>query len=158
MPFDTFQIWEAKGVAPNNTFAMSDHTIENNDELHLDYCIPMFSKRQTNVTGVESPEENHPDTGPAGAFVELQFTAIRADVDYTDDFLAQLIRWYQLINTEHPFLRGFLGLTNTDNPRLNTVPTSTQGYRLIDFRQVTPQTYHGKQTFVVRLQRGGKWT
>ena len=123
--------------------------------IHLDYCIPQnFSKKRTDVTGVQSEVDVHPDTGPAGAFVELQITIDRSVSDVT--MLSTLIAWYATQNTNSTYKRGFLSLSNTDNPELNlTTATSAAGYKLVQFQQLNPVDFKGRQIFRILLQFSG---
>lgn len=124
------------------------------DGIHLDYCIPKnFSKKRTDVTGVQSDEPIHPDTGPAGAFVEIQVTLDRSVSDIV--MLATLITWYGTQNTDSTFKRGFLSLTNADNPELDLTASATAGYRLIQFEQLDPIDFKGRQIFRILIQFSG---
>jgi len=108
------------------------------------------------VTGVQSDEDVHPDTGPAGAFVEIQFTVDRSNV-LAQDFLTALIRMYGIILTDSEFRRGRIGLINSDNPQLDiTEPTATLGYKLVQFQEIDPIDYKSRQIFKVLLQLAGK--
>lgn len=156
--FASFQLWIAKSLA-QNTFAQadSDKKFENDTQIKLDYCVPkQFVKKRTDVTGVQSDQDVHPDTGPAGAFVEIQFTVDRK-VAQLQDFLSALIKMYGIQNTNSEFKRGFIGLTNTDNPQLDvTTPSGTLGYRLVEFGQIDPIDYKARQIYRVLLQLAGK--
>ena len=126
--------------------------------VNLDYCIAKnFSKKRTDVTGVQSGTPIHPDTGPAGAFVEIQTTLDRSVSDVA--MLATLITWYGTQNTNSTFKRGFLSLINTDNPELNlTTATATAGYRLIQFEQLDPIDFKGRQVYRILIQFSGDTT
>ena len=156
--FATFQLWIAKSLA-SATFALADANkkFQNDAQINLDYCIPQqWVKKRTSTTGVQSDQDVHPDTGPAGALVEIQFTVDRGSV-LTQDFLTALIRMYGIQNTNSEFKRGFIGLINSDNPQLDiTTPTATLGYRLIQFAQIDPIDYKSRQIYRVLLQLGGK--
>lgn len=159
--FAKLQLWQAKSlVLP--TFDNADDTrkFESNDILRLDYCIPLkWSKKRTDTTGVQSEENVHPDTGPAGALVEIQFTVDRkvALGENDQNFLQTLILIYATQNTNSDFRRGFLGLINTDNPELDvTTVTATLGYRLLDFGQIDPIDFKARQKYRVVLQLLGK--
>lgn len=157
--FDEFQLWYADGLAPNNTYAaQTDNSLkfQNDSQIKLDYCIPVnWSKRRTDLTGVQSDEGVYPDTGPAGAFVELQLTVDRTSV-LAQDFIAVLINYYDILNTDSDFPRGRLGLTNTDNPQFDVTPVPTMGYRMIQFMQIDPMDNKGRQIYRILLQRAGK--
>lgn len=151
--FSSFKIWEAKNIE-ENTYEQSDYKFENTDQIQLDYCIARnYTKRQTDTTGVESVDGNYPDTGPAAAFIDIQLTILRTES--TPAFINNLLRWYYQIQTAIPFIRGNLGLENTDNPFLNVVPVANKGYKLSEFKQVTAQDYKGKQMYLITLQRCG---
>ena len=156
--FATLQLWIAKSLA-SATFAQadSDKKFENDAQIQLDYCIPQqWAKKRTDTTGVQSDQDVHPDTGPAGAFVEIQFTVDRSNT-VTQDFLTALIKMYGIQNTNSEFTRGFIGLINSDNPQLDiTVPTATLGYKLVQYGQIDPIDYKARQIYRVLLQLGGK--
>lgn len=156
--FDTIKIWQAKGLAPNNTYATADadrkFSNEDNPEIHLDYCIPsLWAKKRTETTGVQNEVDVHPDTGPAGAFVEIQLTIDRSIAGST--LLDTLIKWYGTQNTNSDFKRGFIGLENTDNDELNLVPLPTIGYRMVQFQQINPVDFQARQIYRITLQLGG---
>lgn len=156
--FATFQIWIATSLG-SATFALaaSNKKFQNDSQILLDYCVPKeWAKKRTDTTGVQSDEDVHPDTGPAGAFVEIQFTVNRGSV-LAQDFLTALIRMYGEQNTDSEFKRGFVGLINSDNPQLDiTTPTATLGYRLIQYGQINPVDFKSRQIYRVLLQLGGK--
>lgn len=152
--FSTLKLWEAKDAAEPG-FGDAINKIENSASLKLDYCIAKrFSKRRTDVTGVQSDEDVHPDTGGGGAFVEIQVTLDRTTA--TPSLLIPLMRWYGTININSDFKRGFLGLENADNPELDLIPGDKLGYRLVDFAQVDPNDNHGRQVYQILLQHGGR--
>lgn len=156
--FADFELWIAKSLG-SPTFAQADPAkkFKNDSQILLDYCIPLnWAKKRTDVTGVQSDEDVHPDTGPAGAFVEIQFTVDRSTAQ-VQDFLTALKNMYGIQNTDAEFKRGFIGLTNTDNPQLNiTTPLARTGYRLIQFGQINPIDFKSRQIYRVLLQLGGK--
>ncbi len=151
--FDAFAIWFALSIgSPGKASATSK--IENSATIKLDYCIPTnWAKKRTDVTGAQEETDVHPDTGPAGAFVELQVTIDRGTS--TPAFIKELIRWYGTQNTDSDFKRGRLGLENDDNPELDLVPSATIGYKLIQFGIISPVSYKAKQTYKILLQFGG---
>jgi hypothetical protein len=156
--FDTIRIWQAKALAPNNTYATADADRKfsnvDNPEIHLDYCIASnWSKKRTDTTGVQSEVDVHPDTGPAGGFVEIQLTIDRSIGGST--LLDTLLKWYGTINTDSDFRRGFIGLENTDNDELNLIPLPTIGYRLVQFQQINPVDFQARQIYRILLQFGG---
>ena len=156
--FITFQIWFAASLgSPTFALAASNKKFQNDSQIHLDYCIPKdWAKKRTDVTGVQSDEDVHPDTGPAGAFVELQFTVDRGSA-VSQDFLTALIRMYGEQNTTSEFKRGAIGLINSDNPQLDiTTPLADLGYRLIQYGQINPIDFKSRQIYKVLLQLGGK--
>ena len=151
--FTNFAIWQALSLAQPSK-ADSTVKIESSSDIRLDYGIPqLWTKRRTDITGVQETEDVHPDTGPAGGFVELQVTIDRGVS--LPEFLKTLLRWYGTQNTNSDFKRGFLGLENADNPALDLVPSATIGYRLIQFGIISPIDYKGKQTYRILLQFGG---
>ena len=154
--FEILQIWQADSLALPD---FDDATIkfENDDQIKLDYCIPqLWAKKRTETTGVQDEQDVHPDTGPAGGFVEIQFTADRS-TPLTQNFLSVLLKWYGTQNTNSDFKRGFLGLINTDNPQLDiTEPQAFLGYRLVQFQQINPLEFPARQIFRIQLQFGGK--
>jgi len=156
--FATFQLWIAKSLAsPLFSGADTDKRFQNDSQIVLDYCIPkQFSKKRTDVTGVQSDQNVHPDTGPAAALVEIQFTVDRGSV-LTQDFLSTLIKMYGIQNTDSDFRRGFIGMSNSDNPQLSIPsPSATLGYKMIQFEQIDPIDYKGRQIYRVLLQLQGK--
>ena len=158
--FATFQIWIAASLgSPTFGAADANKKFENDSQIKLDYVIPkQFAKKRTDVTGVQSDQNVHPDTGPAAALVELQFTVDRSNI-LTQDFLTALINMYGIQNTDSDFKRGFIGLINSDNPQLNiTTPSSTLGYKMVQFEQIDPIDYKARQIYRVLLQLGGKAT
>lgn len=151
--FETIKIWQAGTIALPG-FANATNKFENGAEIKLDYCIPkQWSKKRTETTGVESEIDVHPDTGPAGAFVEIQIIIDRKTTSPT--FLKHLMRWYATQNTDSDFTRGFLGLENSDNPELNLVPSATLGYKLVYFQQINPSDHKARQMYQIVLQLGG---
>ncbi len=156
--FFVLKLWVATSLG-SATFAQgaSNKKFQNDAQIKLEYCIPKrWAKKRTDVTGVQSDIDVHPDTGPAGAFVEIQFSVDRGSAQ-TQDFLTALIRMYGTQNTDSEFKRGFLGLINGDNPQLDiTTPTATLGYRLIEYEQIDPIDYKSRQLYRVLLQLGGK--
>ncbi len=158
--FETFQLWQAASLAlPGFDNADDNRKFENDTQVKLDYCIPsLFVKKRTDTTGVQSEQDVHPDTAPAGGFVEAQITIDRKSV-LTQDVLSALIYWYGTQNTNSVFKRGFLGLINTDNPQLDIpTPSATLGYRLVQFQQLNPVDFPARQIFRIMLQLGGKAT
>ena len=155
--FATFQLWMATSAASND-YDNATIKFQNDTQINLDYCIPQnWSKKRTDVTGVQNEQDVHPDTGPAGAFVEIQFVVDRSTTQ-SQDFLSMLIQMYGTQNTNSDLKRGNLGLTNTDNPQLNVTPVVDLGYKLIQFQQIDPIDYKARQIYRVMLQLGGKAT
>jgi len=154
--FEVLQIWQAVSLASPD-FVSSTIKFENDSQIKLDYCIPqLWVKKRTDTTGVQDEQDVHPDTGPAGGFVEIQFTVDRSSV-LTQDFLKVLLTWYGTQNTNSDFRRGFLGLTNGDNPQLDiTLPNATLGYRLVQFQEIDPIDFQSRQIYKILLQFGGK--
>ena len=154
--FATFQLWEALSIA-QPAFANSTNKFQNDAQIKLDYCVALdWTKKRTDITGVQNDQGVHPDTGPAGAFVQLQFTVDRSTA-VSQDFLSVLIKMYGRQNTNSAFKRGFIGLINTDNPQLDvTIPTEFLGYRIISFGEIDPIDFHARQIYRVLLQLGGK--
>jgi len=156
--FATFQLWIAPSLgSPGFAAADANKKFQNDAQIQLDYCIPQqWVKKRTSTTGVQSDEDVHPDTGPAGAFVEIQFTVNRGTV-LAQDFLTALINMYGIQNTNSEFRRGSIGLINSDNPQLDiTTPLALLGYRLIQFAQIDPIDYKSRQIYRVLLQFGGR--
>ena len=156
--FATFQLWIAASLgSPTFGSADSDKKFENDSQIKLDYVIPkQFAKKRTDVTGVQSDQNVHPDTGPASALVELQFTVDRSNI-LSQDFLSTLIKMYGIQNTDSDFKRGFIGMTNSDNPQLNIPsPSATLGYKMVQFEQIDPIDYKARQIYRVLIQLGGK--
>jgi len=151
--YTNFAIWQAASLGDPSK-AGATFKIESSATIRLDYGIPsLWTKKRTDLTGVQEDEDVHPDTGPAGGFVELQVTIDRGAS--LPVFLKTLLRWYGTQNTNSDFKRGFLGLENADNPALDLVPSATIGYRLIQFGILSPIDYKGKQTYRILLQFGG---
>ena len=151
--FADFAIWYALSVGDPSK-ASSTVKIESSSTIQLDYCVPqLWVKKRTDLTGVQETENVHPDTGPAGGFVELQVTLDRGTA--LPEFLKTLLRWYGTQNTNSDFKRGFLGLENDDNPALDLVPSATIGYRLLQFGVISPIDFKAKQTYRILLQFGG---
>ena len=151
--FADFAIWQALSLA-QPAKADAAIKIESSDTIRLDYCVPLsWTKKRTDLTGVQETEDVHPDTGPAGGLVELQITLDRGVS--LPLFLKTLLRWYGTQNTNSDFKRGFLGLENADNPALDLVPSETIGYRLLQYGVISPVDFKAKQTYRVLLQFGG---
>lgn len=151
--FADFAIWQALSLAQPDK-ASSVNKIESSATIRLDYCIPqLWTKKRTDITGVQEVEDVHPDTGPAGGFVELQVNLDRGSA--TPVFLKTLLSYYGKQNTDSDFKRGFLGLENSDNPELDLVPSATIGYRLIQFGMINPIDFKAKQIYRILLQFGG---
>ena len=156
--FATFQLWIAASLgSPSFAAADANKKFENDSQIVLDFCIPkQFSKKRTDVTGVQSDQNVHPDTGPAGALVELQFTVNRGSV-LVQDFLSVLIKMYGIQNTDSDFRRGFIGLINSDNPQLSIItPSATLGYKMVQFEEIDPIDFKSRQIYRVLLQLQGK--
>jgi len=152
--FSDFAIWQAASLGDPSK-ATSTVKIESSSTIRLDYGIPsQWTKKRTDLTGVQEDEDVHPDTGPAGGFVELQVTIDRGAS--LPVFLKTLLTWYGTQNTNSDFKRGFLGLENADNPALDLVPSATIGYRLIQFGVINPIDFKAKQTYRILLQFGGR--
>ena len=157
--FATFQLWQAASLASPSYAQQTNNLLKFSDiddpEIKVDYCVPSsWIKKRTDVTGVQNEQDVHPDTGPAGAFVEIQFTVDRSS--NTPNILKTLIRWYGTQNTNSDFKRGFLGLTNSDNPELDLIPESLLGYKLVQFQQINPIDFKARQIYRILLQLGGK--
>lgn len=155
--FSDFSLWQALSLAQpdeaNAVFKISSSQAG----ILLDYCIlKSLDKKRTDVTGVQSDVDVHPDTGPAGFFVELQITIDRKIVN--SEILKTLTRWYGTLNTNSDFKRGFLGLENDDNPGLDLVPAVNLGYRVIHASQIDPVDFKARQIYQIVLQFGGKVT
>ena len=155
--FATLQIWIASGIGtPSFAQADANKKFQNDTQIQLEYCIPkQFVKKRTDVTGVQSDQDVHPDTGPAGGLIEIQFVVDRSSV-VVQDFLTALINFYGIQNTNSDFKRGFIGLTNSDNPQLNITPSEFLGYKLVQFEQIDPIDFKARQIYRVLLQLGGK--
>lgn len=152
--FAEFAIWEALSLAQPDK-ASSTNKIESSSTIQLDYCIPqLWTKKRTDITGVQEDEDVHPDTGPAGGFVELQVTLDRSIA--LPLFLKTLLSFYGKQNTNSDFKRGFLGLENADNPALDLVPSAAIGYRMVQFGVINPIDYKSKQIYRILLQFGGR--
>jgi len=151
--FADFAIWQALSLALPSK-ASATFKIESSSTIRLDYCVPSsWTKKRTDLTGVQETEDVHPDTGPAAGLVELQITLDRGVT--LPLFLKTLLRWYGTQNTNSDFKRGFLGLENADNPALDLVPSATIGYRLLQFGVISPVDFKAKQTYRLLLQFGG---
>lgn len=156
--FIELKLWIAKTLGdPSFAGADADKKFQNDSQIKLDYCIPsLFVKKRTDTTGVQSDQDVHPDTGPAGAMVEVQFTVDR-QVSQVQDFLSVLIKFYGTQNSNSDFKRGFLGLINGDNPQLDIPsPSASLGYKLVQFQQIDPIDFKSRQIYRVLLQLGGK--
>ncbi len=152
--FADFAIWQAASLG-DPSLSGATYKIENSSQIQLHYCIPKrFDKKITDITGVQSDENVHPDTGPAGAFVELQIQIDRSTS--SPEFLKTLLRWFGTQNTDSDFKRGFLGLANDDNPELDLVPAATLGYKVVHFGQIDPIDFKSRQIYQVLLQFGGR--
>ena len=151
--FADVAIWQAASLI-DPSLVGATYKIENSAQIHLHYCIPKrWDKKLTDVTGVQSDEDVHPDTGPAGGFVELQIQLDRSAS--SPEFLKTLLRWYGTQNTDSDFKRGFLGLSNDDNPELDLVPAALLGYRIVHFGQIDPVDFKSRQIYQILLQFGG---
>jgi len=76
--FADFAIWQAASLGDPSK-AGATFVIQQSSTIRLDYCIPLsWTKKRTDLTGVQEEEDVHPDTGPAGGLVELQITLDRA--------------------------------------------------------------------------------
>lgn len=153
--FADFSLWQALSLAQpdeaNAVFKISSTQAG----ILLDYCtLKSLDKKRTDVTGVQSDVDVHPDTGPAGFFVELQIIVDRKSVN--PEILKTLIRWYGTQNTNSDFNRGFLGLENDDNPDLDLVPAANLGYKIIRAAQIDPIDFKSRQIYQIVLQLGGK--
>ncbi len=155
--FGDFAIWFALSVGSPDK-ASATVKIESSATIQLDYCVPqLWVKKRTDLTGVQETENVHPDTGPAGGFVELQITIDRGVS--TPEFLKTLLRFYGTQLTDSDFKRGRLGLENDDNPELDLVPVGTGsdriGYKMVQFALINPVDYKSKQIYRILLQFGG---
>jgi len=154
--YATLKLWQASTVV-NNTFSQKVRGFENSAQIKLDYCVPLnWVKKRTETTGVQNEQDVHPDTGPAGAFVDIQITIDRSQSAAPSDFLTNLITWYGTQNTDNIFKRGFLGLENSDNPELDALPVEFLGYKLVQFGVISPVDFPGRQKYKILLQLGGK--
>lgn len=154
--YATLKLWQAPTPALN-FFGSKVRGFETGAQIKLDYCIPFnWQKKRTDVTGVQSEEDVHPDTGPAGAFVDIQIVVDRSTDIAPDNFLTSLIKWYGTQNTNNIFKRGFLGLENEDNPELDALPQTNLGYKLVSYGVIDPLDFKGRQVYKILLQLGGK--
>lgn len=152
--FADFAIWQAASLG-NPSLAGATFKIQNSAQIHLDYCIlKNFDKKRTDVTGVQSDVDVHPDTGPAGFFVQLQITIDRGAS--SPELLKTLMRWYGTQNTNSDFNRGFLGLETDDNTELELVPAANLGYKLVHSSQIDPVDFKARQIYQIILQLGGR--
>lgn len=154
--FANFAIWQAASLGSPG-LGSATYKIESSALINLHYCIPKrWDKKITDITGVQSDENVHPDTGPAGGFVELQIQLDRGTS--SPEFLKTLLRWYGTQNTDSDFKRGFLGLSNDDNPELDLVPSALLGYKIVHFGIIDPVDFKSRQLYQIMLQFGGKAT
>ncbi len=152
--FADFAIWQAASIA-DPSLGNSIIKIENTSNIQLTYCVlKSFDKKITDVTGVQSETDVHPDTGPSGLFVELQIQLDRSISSQT--FLETLLRWYGTQNTNSDFNRGFLGLENDDNPELDLVPAANLGYKIVRVESIDPIDFKSRQRYRIILQLGGR--
>ncbi len=151
--FADFALWYALSLGSPSK-ASSTVKIESSAQIQLDYCVPqLWVKKRTDLTGVQETENVHPDTGPAGGFVEVQITLDRGTSSPT--FLKTLLEFYGTQLTDSDFKRGRLGLENADNPELDLVPSATIGYKMVQFALINPVDYKSKQIYRILLQFGG---
>jgi len=156
---ETFKLWFAKGVDPNNTFALAETTekIENSDtptgeQIKLIYCMPsVFAKRQTDVSEALAADPTSPDTGTGASMVTLRF-AQKRDVARTVPVLPILLRMFYLKSSDDIFDKGRFGLENTDNPELDVLPIPTAGYKFVSFKQEPNQNTSNIQIWEVVLK------
>ena len=153
--FSAFGLWQAASLTSPG-LADATYKIQNSSTVKLVYCAPKsMDKKRTDVTGVQSDVNVHPDTGPAGLTVEIMLAIDRGAADQLS-ILTNLLRWYGTQNTNNVFKRGFLGLSSDDNNPLNVTPTATLGYKLIHAEQTNPVDYKSRQMFTILLQLGGR--
>ena len=140
--YDTFKLWYAKGVSPNNTFALADatHKIQNlttpvGEEVSLIYVIPSpFAKRTTDVSNALATDPTSPDTGTGQSNVIVRFVQQRS-VTPTIPVLPKLKAMFYEFQSDNTFKKARIGLESTDNPELDCLPVPTAGYKLISFKQ-----------------------
>lgn len=152
--FADFAIWQAASIADPSLNGSTIKIVDTSD-IQLSYCIlKSFDKKRTDITGVQSEVDVHPDTGPSGLFVEIQIQIDRGLTSQT--FLETLMRWYGTQNTNSDFNRGFLGLENDDNPELDLVPAANLGYKIAHVEAIDPIDFKSRQRYRIILQLGGR--
>lgn len=163
--YDTFKLWYAKDVSPNNKFSDADvaRRIENvttptGEAISLIYCLPSrFSKRATDVSEALAVDPKSPDTGTGMSDVILRFTQQRK-VTPTIPVLAKLLELFYLKSTDDTFLDGRFGLESTDNPQLDVLPLPNAGYKFVTFKQEPNQNTPQLLTYEVTLKFLGDHT
>ena len=163
--YDTFKLWYAKDVTPNNTFALADATrkIENKttptgEEISLIYCLPNpFTKRMTDVSEALAVDPTSPDTGTGSSNIIIRFSQQRK-VTPTVPVLAKLIEMFYLKSSDDTFLKGRFGLENTDNPQLDVLPLVDAGYKFLSFKQEPNQNQNALQIWELTLKFVGDHT
>jgi hypothetical protein len=157
--YDTFKLWYAKAVSPNNTFAAADatHKLENvttpvGEEVSLIYVLPSsFAKRTTDVSNALAVDPTSPDTGTGQSNVILRFVQQRT-VTPTIPVLPKLLAMFYEFQSDDTFQKGRMGLESTDNPELDCLPIPTAGYKLLSFKQEPNQNHPGVQIWEVVLK------
>lgn len=164
--YDTFKLWYALGVAPNNTFALQSNanrklenvTTPTGEEISLIYCLPNpFAKRQTDTSEALAVDPTSPDTGTGASNIIIRFTQERG-VTPTIPVLAKLIEMFYLKSSDDVFLKGRFGLENTDNPQLDVLPLVDAGYKFLSFKQEPNQNNPALQIWELTLKFLGDHT
>ena len=155
--FENFKLWFALSLASPDA-ASATLFINNTDNTKLIYCIPTsFQKRQTDTSNAQSEDPEKPDSGTAGAAIELRIIQARNSPP-TTPVLDKLIQMFYNKSDDSDFRKGRFGLESTDAPGLNTVPGPLNGYKFINFKQEPNPDKSAKQIYTIQLEFLGDHT
>ena len=155
--FENFKLYYALSIA-SPLPASATLFINDTDNTKLIYCNPVeFTKRQTDTSNAQSEDPTKPDTGTARALIEIAFTQPR-DTAPTTRILRKLIQMFYLKGDDPDFRKARFGLENNDNPDLDTVPSATNGYKFINFKQEPNPNDPALMKYTVQLEYIGDHT
>lgn len=158
--FENFTLYYAKSLTLNSA-SQADLKITNGvpaDKIKLAYCIPKsFAKRVTDTSNALSLDPTKPDTGTAGAFVELSITQER-DTTLDTNILETLLQMFYIKSSDDDFEKGRFGLLNDDNPELDVEPEALAGYKFVSFSQNPNPNDIALVTYTVTLDYVGDHT
>lgn len=155
--FENFKLWFALSLGSPDA-ASATLFIDNSDNTELIYCIPIsFQKRQTDTSNAQSEDPEKPDSGTAGAIIELRIMQPRNSPP-TTPIVNKLLQMFYLKSDDSDFRKARFGLESDDAPGLNTVPGALNGYKFLNFKEEPNPDNPAKQIYTIQLEFLGDHT